>query len=536
MQGRLGDTLIGELMGELAQNKTSGLLRLSKGKVIKAIFFDSGNPIFAISNLADEQLDQALIKRGYATPEQIEQAKQKQGKASQLGSVLVQMGTISDQDLKTVVRELIMQIILSLFEWDQGEYVLDERVRAAHEIQLERDAEECLLAGARHAAECDQIARAMLPTSCVVLQVPSNGSRLDSLSLTSIESYVFSRLDTPTKVEDVGSLAGIPDDEARRALCTLISVGLVKRLGHERPVNGADGTSEADESAERMREEVSRKLHFFQSADFYEVLGVTKRASSAEIKSAYYQLAKKFHPDVYRQGENVELRSKLEALFAKISQAYETLSDGAQRAAYDDRIKNTSGQSVSVGHAESITPSHTKEREVTVEGETGASSNHVAEDQAAPAVASSSAVPPGQQAEFYYQQGRKRYDAKDYYAAVQLLREAVKLDPKKPQFHFHLGIALVQNPRTRRDGEAHLLKAAELDKFSAQIRVRLGLLYKEAGLAKKAEGYFKEALSMDPENRTAQRELGVSGGKGKKGDQSAWKSDLGSIAKKLFKK
>jgi curved DNA-binding protein CbpA len=527
-------------MGELAQKKASGLLRLSKGKVIKAVFFDAGTPVFAISNLADEQLDQALVKRGYVTPEQIEQGKAKQDKATQLGRVLVEMGAISDQDLRTVVRELIMQIILSVFEWDQGEYAFDERVRAAHEVQLGRNAEECLLDGARHAAECDQVTRMMLPGNSVLTQVESNGTRLDSLRLTSIESYVFSRLDTPTRVEDVGSLAGIPDDEARRALCTLISVGLVKRLGYERRGDDRDADAEADETAERMREEVSRKLHFFHTADFYEVLDVTKRASSAEIKAAYYQLAKRFHPDVYRQGEHADLRSKLEALFAKISQAYETLSDPAQRAAYDDRTKNASPSQnpptpPSFAHAEPIPPApRPKEKEPANDSEDAASHGPPADEQPAPAVSSSPAQPIGQQAEFYYQQGRARYDAKDYYASVQLLREAVRLDSKKPQYHFHLGIALVQNPRTRREGESHLLQAAQLDRFNAQIRIRLGLLYKEAGLAKKAEGYFKEALSIDPQNRTAQRELGVTGKK--KDDQSVWKSDLGSIAKKLFKK
>src|SRR5262249_55596779 len=66
---------------------------------------------------------------------------------------------------------------------------------------------------------------------------------------------------------------------------------------------------------------------------------VTLRSTSAEIKSAYYKLAKKYHPDRFRQPEQAELKSKVEALFAKVTEAYETLSDTPKRALYDDRLR-----------------------------------------------------------------------------------------------------------------------------------------------------------------------------------------------------
>jgi len=115
----------------------------------------------------------------------------------------------------------------------------------------------------------------------------------------------------------------------------------------------------------------------------------------------------------------------------------------------------------------------------------------------------------------------------------------VKLDPAKPTYHYHLGIALIRNPRTRREAEQHLTKAAELDPYNAQIRAKLGLLYKDAGMPKRAEHYFREALSLDPANKVACSELGVSaktGTKGKKEEESIWKSDMGTIAKRLFKR
>jgi tetratricopeptide (TPR) repeat protein len=145
-------------------------------------------------------------------------------------------------------------------------------------------------------------------------------------------------------------------------------------------------------------------------------------------------------------------------------------------------------------------------------------------------------LPPAQMAELYYQQGRARFERKEYHAAVHLLREAIKLDSSRAPYHYHLGIALIRNPRTRRDAEHHLSKAAELEPYNSQIRVKLGLLYKEAGLTKRAEHFFREALKMDPDNRIAMRELNGGSKAASGGVGSIWKSDMGSIAKKIFKK
>ncbi len=63
--------------------------------------------------------------------------------------------------------------------------------------------------------------------------------------------------------------------------------------------------------------------------DFYEVLGVNRDASEDDIKKAYRKLAMKHHPD--RNPDN----AKSEALFKEVKEAYEILSDGDKRAAYD---------------------------------------------------------------------------------------------------------------------------------------------------------------------------------------------------------
>ena len=63
--------------------------------------------------------------------------------------------------------------------------------------------------------------------------------------------------------------------------------------------------------------------------DYYEVLGIQKNASEDEMKKAYRQMAKKYHPDLHPNDKEAEEK------FKEVNEAYEVLSDPSKKERYD---------------------------------------------------------------------------------------------------------------------------------------------------------------------------------------------------------
>src|ERR1700760_4260582 len=66
--------------------------------------------------------------------------------------------------------------------------------------------------------------------------------------------------------------------------------------------------------------------------DYYKTLGVPKTAKTADIKKAYRDLARKYHPDANANKGNADAGER----FKEITEAYNVLSDEKQRKEYDE--------------------------------------------------------------------------------------------------------------------------------------------------------------------------------------------------------
>ena len=84
----------------------------------------------------------------------------------------------------------------------------------------------------------------------------------------------------------------------------------------------------ASRQRQNPRQKRGHSAIVYADQDYYSVLGISKNADKAAIKSAYRQKARKFHPDVNKE-------PGAEDTFKAVSNAYEVLSDDQKRGIYD---------------------------------------------------------------------------------------------------------------------------------------------------------------------------------------------------------
>jgi DnaJ-class molecular chaperone len=71
-----------------------------------------------------------------------------------------------------------------------------------------------------------------------------------------------------------------------------------------------------------------RSSYLLNAKDYYQILGVNRNATNADLKKAYFKMAKEYHPDV-NKSEGAKEK------FAEVNEAYETLGDDGKKRIYD---------------------------------------------------------------------------------------------------------------------------------------------------------------------------------------------------------
>ena len=165
--------------------------------------------------------------------------------------------------------------------------------------------------------------------------------------------------------DDLASLTGVDVSRLHDNLERLVQLGAIRwvsgssanRRSHSNPPGAtaagdtvanrrlsqtqmrARGDAEAREEPTDLEPERQRRVlemyTAIHSADHYALLGVAETADRKEIKRAYYSTAPEFHPDKFFGKRLGSFKPQMEAVFAQLTVAYETLSSSDKRAAYD---------------------------------------------------------------------------------------------------------------------------------------------------------------------------------------------------------
>ncbi len=136
------------LIREIARAHLTGSLYLLSGQTKKVVFFEAGQPVFVRSNVLSECLGQVLAQEGLITQEQCEQtleAIRRTGKKQ--GELLVEMGILSQGNLRYGLQAQLRAKLFDIFGWDDGRYQFKpDAIEETPGVRLDTTAEGVILA------------------------------------------------------------------------------------------------------------------------------------------------------------------------------------------------------------------------------------------------------------------------------------------------------------------------------------------------------------------------------------------------------
>src|SRR5687767_9788995 len=86
---------------------------------------------------------------------------------------------------------------------------------------------------------------------------------------------------------------------------------------------------------EAIRAWIEQQHSELDRGSYYQLLGIAREATEADVRTAYYHRVARFHPDLYGDALDADTRAKLVSLYSRLVEAYRCLSDGERRARYD---------------------------------------------------------------------------------------------------------------------------------------------------------------------------------------------------------
>ncbi len=484
--GVLSDGSLPTALRDIYVGRRSGVLQFSRGGETLSVHFVRGHILHGESGIHEIHLGELMVDRGLLSPADRAHAAAVVDKTKKrLGSVLVELGILDKGQLQDVLALHVREILLRAFTWTEGKYAFWERpevLPSEYDITLKLSTGEMILEAARSLTNADAVRKSLGNADRRLVLSTDPLLRFQKITLTPADGFVVSRIDGQTTARELLKIIPLPPEEIERSLFGLLCTGVVEYLPTEIP----EAPLEIDVLRREILEaskDLGRKTHF-------EVLGVPRYAPESLIRGAYLRLVKRYHPDAHHHAELADLRDRIDQLFSRVRDAYDTLRNPQARAAYEERLAQAARPAPPPPTPRPVDPEEEARRleEILVRAE-------------------------------------ERFKERKFWEVVGLLEALVPLAHGRLNHRARLLLAQTyfKNPHWRREAEAEILGVLEEDPENSDARFALGEMYRDRGMRDKAIEAFREVLQARPKHKGAATELADLLG-----------SDEGGLLKKLF--
>ncbi len=444
------------ILKKVLKDQSDGELVVVGKNFTKNLFFQQGSLVFAKTNLIEERLGEILFKIGKIDRGQFLNINELiKDRNERIGKILVQNNVLSQRDLFFALIFQLRTIATSTFELLSGEWSFTPKVpEIPDDSRFKIGLAGIISEGTSKIGNVSYFKNKFFSKALKITNIPD--SVKEFLSNFDLNFYNDLAKFTNLSSEIILQKLGTPEDVFFKKLVLFYLLNIIEFIDVV-----------MDKNLDKNIEEL---IGFFEQIktnrlDYYQVLGIKSTASPEEIKSIYFSLAKKFHPDRISNAPDPEIKEKANFVFAEINKAYETLSNQLKRMEYDSR-----------GFKEDT-------QEDTIHENLIERGRHL------------------------YRRAKGMYAQKQYWEAASIMEEAIRLDPMKSSYLLLLGLSQMNLPKFKHIAAANLQKAIDIEPYNVEAYAAMGILFMSENQPKRAEGFFRKVLSINPDHVLARKKL-----------------------------
>jgi serine/threonine-protein kinase len=356
-----------QLMRDIQVHARSGHLHFAHGQERRSLRILRGRIVHGTSDVAGQHLGDILVRYGLLGRDELESAlvvvlKERK----RLGAVLGERGLLDADRLAEAVGIHIREILSDTAGRADGTFAFEE---LAHDALPDAQATpsfsigESILETARRIQSPEIFGRVLGDRSRVLSLSTQPMLRAQSLALTPTEGFLLSRVDGATSAQEVFGLIPLPIEDVERSLFSLLCTGTLEyvapaprpQAAHDSRGRAASRRADADlgklrDAARAVEERIAAAARLAEDArrkeilaadegladrNHYELLGLQRGASGADVEAGFQRMAAAYRPETPLAPALADLQDKRAAVYARLREAREILRDAGRRARYE---------------------------------------------------------------------------------------------------------------------------------------------------------------------------------------------------------
>jgi hypothetical protein len=225
-QTDLAQTPLPELLVKIYRYRAPGVIECRRGDVIKRIYLDRGEIIFATTNQLTESLADKLMREGTITRQQYDESVQRlRVTGKRHGVTLMEMKILDAEQLAAAVREQIQEIVWSVFEWPDGTISFTPgREKHLEFVKIELAVPAAIMQGIRKIADAKSLIARLGSRTTLLAR---SAEPLPGVTLEADEQRLFDHIDGKRSLYDLVLVPPLPASDNARILYALYALQMI---------------------------------------------------------------------------------------------------------------------------------------------------------------------------------------------------------------------------------------------------------------------------------------------------------------------